>query len=484
MLQIHQNFIDSMEVLGQQATHAIIDMDPIPLQSAIVVCGHDQNLQRCDNKDMLVQSMRRSIARELFHRADTRNMENPDTYAIMYTSPQWLLNIEKRNDDTKIRYMGVGFRFGEPGLGFAFLINLINGVHYLQTSANIHINNRICGQSSHELKNNDVIRIIKKNTSPEATMYASKLLHQKMMTREGILFAEVKPEFHSPRDLCVEYIYTKGRSFLKSRPAGNVQLAADIHVRADLSVDVQPPAVPMSQFGRPMRSNYEAFMQVMRLAPEPAQALPAAAAPPAAPAACQPRRGMRKSKRRDDASVLDDALNESKKARSSMADALVEFTCAICMEVMVGVTVLNCTHSFCKCCITQHLVKSQTCPICRASATSGISVRSMDSAIDVLVGVHFTKEQLEEREVLKQDRLVDQRITAVVSVSVYRDTACRACCDPIAEYCMRMTINGATWPRHWHIACFYKTHEKEVIKVEGLEQLHPNARRIANGFIL
>lgn len=42
-----------------------------------------------------------------------------------------------------------------------------------------------------------------------------------------------------------------------------------------------------------------------------------------------------------------------------------ELQCIICSEMFIEATVLNCSHTFCKYCITKWKKKKKDCPICR-----------------------------------------------------------------------------------------------------------------------
>lgn len=46
-----------------------------------------------------------------------------------------------------------------------------------------------------------------------------------------------------------------------------------------------------------------------------------------------------------------------------------EFLCAICQEIILGATTLQCSHSFCKECIRVWLKEKQMCPVCRKRMT-------------------------------------------------------------------------------------------------------------------
>lgn len=68
--------------------------------------------------------------------------------------------------------------------------------------------------------------------------------------------------------------------------------------------------------------------------------------------------------------LLENTLPETK-AESSNKIAEVgeimesELQCSICAELFVSATTLNCSHTFCKYCISMWKKKKKDCPICR-----------------------------------------------------------------------------------------------------------------------
>ncbi|XP_072939331.1 uncharacterized protein [Epargyreus clarus] len=62
-----------------------------------------------------------------------------------------------------------------------------------------------------------------------------------------------------------------------------------------------------------------------------------------------------------------------------------ELQCSICSELFVDATTLNCSHTFCKTCITLWTKKKKECPICRAKIISECKSLVLDSFIDKMV---------------------------------------------------------------------------------------------------
>ncbi|CAH1646671.1 unnamed protein product [Spodoptera littoralis] len=62
-----------------------------------------------------------------------------------------------------------------------------------------------------------------------------------------------------------------------------------------------------------------------------------------------------------------------------------ELQCSICNELFVEATTLNCSHTFCKYCISVWKKKKRDCPICRASITSECRSLVLDSFIEKMV---------------------------------------------------------------------------------------------------
>ncbi|GJQ75385.1 hypothetical protein Trydic_g23561 [Trypoxylus dichotomus] len=59
-----------------------------------------------------------------------------------------------------------------------------------------------------------------------------------------------------------------------------------------------------------------------------------------------------------------------------------ELQCAICTELLIKVTTLNCSHSFCKDCIKEWRKTNKNCPICRTK----IGTANRTSVLDNFIG--------------------------------------------------------------------------------------------------
>ncbi|XP_047019263.1 E3 ubiquitin-protein ligase RNF8-like isoform X5 [Helicoverpa zea] len=62
-----------------------------------------------------------------------------------------------------------------------------------------------------------------------------------------------------------------------------------------------------------------------------------------------------------------------------------ELQCSVCNELFVEATTLNCSHTFCKYCISVWKKKKKDCPICRAPITSECKSLVLDSFIEKMV---------------------------------------------------------------------------------------------------
>ncbi|BFZ07260.1 hypothetical protein BsWGS_10300 [Bradybaena similaris] len=117
--------------------------------------------------------------------------------------------------------------------------------------------------------------------------------------------------------------------------------------------------------------------------------------------------------------LLENQLNETKqenitaklqvlKAREDILSNFVELMemelqCAICNELFIKATSLNCAHVFCKLCIAQWMKVKKECPSCRSAVTSQLQALALDSYIDKMV------EQLSDEMKQRRATLVDQR---------------------------------------------------------------------------
>ncbi|XP_023951836.1 E3 ubiquitin-protein ligase RNF8 isoform X2 [Bicyclus anynana] len=80
-----------------------------------------------------------------------------------------------------------------------------------------------------------------------------------------------------------------------------------------------------------------------------------------------------------------------------------ELQCSICAELFVSAIVLNCSHTFCKYCITMWKKKKAECPICRTLITSESKSLVLDSFIEKMVQ-NLTEEMKQKRKDMLQSR--------------------------------------------------------------------------------
>ncbi|CAG9834893.1 unnamed protein product [Diabrotica balteata] len=89
-----------------------------------------------------------------------------------------------------------------------------------------------------------------------------------------------------------------------------------------------------------------------------------------------------------------------------------ELQCAICAEMFVKASTLNCSHTFCKFCIDKWKEKQTICPICRTKITSQVPTLVLDNFIEKIVQgsgqdiQNHRKELLDER--MKQQQQQQQ----------------------------------------------------------------------------
>ncbi|XP_045494697.1 E3 ubiquitin-protein ligase RNF8-like isoform X2 [Colias croceus] len=118
--------------------------------------------------------------------------------------------------------------------------------------------------------------------------------------------------------------------------------------------------------------------------------------------------------------LLENASDQTEhKASSSKQETLTEvgeimeseLQCSICAELFVSATTLNCSHTFCKYCITTWKKKKKDCPICRAPITSECRSLVLDSFIDKMVQ-NLTVEMKKKREDMLKNREEETRLKA------------------------------------------------------------------------
>ncbi|KAM3964269.1 uncharacterized protein ACR2FA_001758 [Aphomia sociella] len=80
-----------------------------------------------------------------------------------------------------------------------------------------------------------------------------------------------------------------------------------------------------------------------------------------------------------------------------------ELQCSICAELFINAITLNCSHTFCKYCITAWKKKKKDCPICRAPITSECKSIVIDSFIEKIL-LNLTEELKTKRQELLKNR--------------------------------------------------------------------------------
>lgn len=62
-----------------------------------------------------------------------------------------------------------------------------------------------------------------------------------------------------------------------------------------------------------------------------------------------------------------------------------QLTCSICSELFVKASTLNCTHTFCRHCISQWYKKRRDCPVCRKPIISMNTSLALDNFIESMI---------------------------------------------------------------------------------------------------
>jgi len=94
----------------------------------------------------------------------------------------------------------------------------------------------------------------------------------------------------------------------------------------------------------------------------------------------------------------EDTETESKRNILTNLEATMEeeLQCAICTELFIEATALNCAHSFCQYCIKEWRKNKNECPVCRVRITTETRALVLDSYIDKMVQ-HLSEEMKERR---------------------------------------------------------------------------------------
>jgi hypothetical protein len=132
-----------------------------------------------------------------------------------------------------------------------------------------------------------------------------------------------------------------------------------------------------------------------------------------------------------------------------------ELKCAICQEVLVSTTNLNCSHVFCECCISEWLRTSPHCPVCRVKVDQSTRVLALDNLLSryfehqkpLIAGRR--KELIEERRRLKQSQQKRWRRTQRDQDMIVTRRNIRLLHEPIGDLDlaqMAMDASGGVFP--------------------------------------
>uniref|UniRef100_A0A2A4J7C8 E3 ubiquitin-protein ligase CHFR n=1 Tax=Heliothis virescens TaxID=7102 RepID=A0A2A4J7C8_HELVI len=92
-----------------------------------------------------------------------------------------------------------------------------------------------------------------------------------------------------------------------------------------------------------------------------------------------------------------------------------ELQCSVCNELFVEATTLNCSHTFCKYCISVWKKKKKDCPICRAPITSECKSLVLDSFIEKMVQSLSEDMKRKRKDILDNRKDEETALTRVQS---------------------------------------------------------------------
>lgn len=78
-------------------------------------------------------------------------------------------------------------------------------------------------------------------------------------------------------------------------------------------------------------------------------------------------------------------------------DLCDEFSCTICMDLILDAACLSCGHAFCQNCIQKWFVEKKTCPQCRNNNVSFVPSKVIDNAIEKLLSQEEQKLRLDKK---------------------------------------------------------------------------------------
>ncbi|XP_075974751.1 uncharacterized protein LOC142975650 isoform X1 [Anticarsia gemmatalis] len=87
-----------------------------------------------------------------------------------------------------------------------------------------------------------------------------------------------------------------------------------------------------------------------------------------------------------------------------------ELQCSICAELFITATTLNCSHTFCKYCITMWKKKKKDCPICRAPISSECKSLVLDTFIEKMVQNLSDEMKAKRKDILKTRQELENKM--------------------------------------------------------------------------
>ncbi|KAL0478963.1 hypothetical protein AKO1_007853 [Acrasis kona] len=108
-----------------------------------------------------------------------------------------------------------------------------------------------------------------------------------------------------------------------------------------------------------------------------------------------------------------------------MGDIEQEFTCAICQELIVSATTLQCSHTFCKPCLAEWIKQKKVCPVCRKILTKPPTRNlTMENVLDKLMK-NLSKEEQESRlrrrkDLIEAEERASQKLKELVETARHK----------------------------------------------------------------
>jgi len=84
--------------------------------------------------------------------------------------------------------------------------------------------------------------------------------------------------------------------------------------------------------------------------------------------------------------------------------AETQLQCAVCSELYVEATSINCGHTFCNYCITEWMKKKANCPVCRADIQQTAQCKVLDEYVDKVYDQFVGEGGKIQRQTLKEER--------------------------------------------------------------------------------